>query len=252
MQTWLKDLAGAWIFYSILPSFPCIKPSFKRIARFAPGIGLMIGSLQSCVWILFSYCGWPTPSVVAIVISFGIWVTGGLHIDGLLDTADGLAASKERRLKAMNDSRIGAGAIQTILIVILLQVSALIKLKSMAIYALPCAAFWGRCAPLWAIGRFQYLRKKGTANFHKKNIQGWKDAIPAFCLISIGLVIIFSINIESNFRSFLLISFFIGAVPTFLIPEFLGRHLGGHSGDSYGASVVAVETIVLICFALLS
>ena len=36
----MRDLAGAWIFYTVLPGWPWIRPRFKRIARFAPLIGL--------------------------------------------------------------------------------------------------------------------------------------------------------------------------------------------------------------------
>ncbi|MED5164462.1 MAG: adenosylcobinamide-GDP ribazoletransferase, partial [Cyanobacteriota bacterium] len=42
-----------------------------------------------------------------------------------------------------------------------------------------------------------------------------------------------------------------GVLPVFLVPEVLGRRLGGHSGDSYGASVVLVETFTLLLLAVL-
>ena len=44
---WLGDLAGAWIFYSVLPLPPGITPRFERIARFAPWVALVIGGLLS-------------------------------------------------------------------------------------------------------------------------------------------------------------------------------------------------------------
>jgi adenosylcobinamide-GDP ribazoletransferase len=40
-----------------------------------------------------------------------------------------------------------------------------------------------------------------------------------------------------------------GILPAVLVPELLGRRLGGHSGDSYGASLVLVETVMLLLLA---
>ena len=47
---WLADLAGAWIFYSVLPLPPGIQPRFERIARFAPWVALVIGGLEALLW----------------------------------------------------------------------------------------------------------------------------------------------------------------------------------------------------------
>ena len=47
---WLRDLAGAWIFYSVLPAWPGISPRFERIARFAPWGGGWLGVLQGLLW----------------------------------------------------------------------------------------------------------------------------------------------------------------------------------------------------------
>ena len=47
---WLADLAGAWIFYSVLPAAPWPQPRFERIARFAPWIGALLGGLEALAW----------------------------------------------------------------------------------------------------------------------------------------------------------------------------------------------------------
>ncbi|MED5469391.1 MAG: adenosylcobinamide-GDP ribazoletransferase, partial [Cyanobacteriota bacterium] len=145
---WLRDLAGAWIFYSVLPAWPGLKPRFERIARFAPWIGLVLGGLQSFLWLVLIRADWPTSSVALLVIGLGPWLSGGLHLDGLMDTADGLAAGRERCLQAMDDSCVGASGVQALLVVVLLQIAALPRLGSLAPLALLIAAFWGRCAPL--------------------------------------------------------------------------------------------------------
>ena len=180
---WLRDLAGAWIFYSVLPAWPGLKPRFERIARFAPWIGLVLGGLQSFLWLVLIRADWPTSAVALLVIGLGAWLSGGLHLDGLMDTADGLAAGRERCLQAMDDSCVGASGVQALLVVVLLQIAALLRLGSLAPLALLIAAFWGRCAPLWAMARFFYLREgqAGTASFHRRYRQGWQELVWVSC-----------------------------------------------------------------------
>ena len=100
---WLRDLAGAWIFYTVLPGLPWIKPRFERIARFAPLIGVLIGLIQLSVWFLLLEMGWSKEAIALISIGIGIWITGGLHLDGLMDTSDGIAAGEEKCAYAMQD-----------------------------------------------------------------------------------------------------------------------------------------------------
>ncbi|MFL0756259.1 MAG: adenosylcobinamide-GDP ribazoletransferase, partial [Prochlorococcus sp.] len=126
--SWLRDLAGAWVFYSVLPAWPLLKPRFERIARFAPWIGLVLGGLQSLLWLILTGANWPTAAVALLVIGLGAWLTGGLHLDGLMDMADGLAAGRERCLQAMEDSRVGASGVQALLVVVLIQIAALLRL----------------------------------------------------------------------------------------------------------------------------
>ena len=231
---------------------PLIKPEFNRIARFAPLIGLLIGLSQSIIWLLLSNNGWPRESLVLIVLGIGGLATGGIHLDGLIDTADGIAAGKEKCLEAMRDSRVGSIGIQVFLLVIFLQIAALIKLGNSALFVIPIAAFWGRVSPLWAIEKFPYLHSHGLSKFHKKNWKGYlKEIKPSLLiLILISSFLIFnSMEIEKAYS--ILICLVSGIIPAIIIPHLLGKMIGGHSGDSYGASVVVVETFILLFTAII-
>ena len=116
------------MFYTILPQWPFVKPRFERIARFAPLIGLLIGFIQSFFWLLLRYFNWPTISVALISIAISICITGGLHIDGLMDTADGIGAGSSKRIEAMKDSRVGAIGVQSLVIILILQILSLIHI----------------------------------------------------------------------------------------------------------------------------
>ena len=234
---WLHDLAGAWIFYTVLPAWPGLTPRFERIARFAPWIGLVIGAIQLLSWWMLQQIGWTASSSSAVVVALGIWLSGGLHHDGLMDTADGLGAGAERRLAAMDDSRVGASGVLARVMVMLVQLAATAELVTHHPFALLLAPFWARVSPLWAMARFPYLRDQGSAGFHRRHGQpGW-DALPVLvCLPFLALA-------GWNWVP-------LGLLAALLPAECCGRRLGGHTGDTYGACVVVAEATFLLLMAL--
>ena len=236
---WLADLAGAWIFYTVLPAWPWPPPQFRRIARFAPWIGLLIGSLQAALWLVLTELGWSSIALAPLVLGFGIWLSGGLHHDGLMDTSDGLAAGVERRLIAMEDSRVGASGVLALVMVLFLEVAALIRLGSAAPIALLLAGFWARVAPLWAMGRFDYLRPEGSAAFHRRYGRSWLDAVPALLVLPLLAWLTDPLSALA------------GLPVALLCAEGLGRRLGGHTGDSYGATLVLTEGFTLLVLSLM-
>ena len=249
--SWLRDLAGAWVFYSVLPAWPRLQPGFQRIARFAPWIGLVIAALQIAVWSLLQVLGWPLGATVPVLIAVGAWVTGGLHLDGVMDTADGLAAGVSRQLEAMEDSRVGASGVQALALVLLLQLGALLCLAERVPMGIPivlgAVGFLSRCSPLWAVLRFPYLKKDGTAGFHREGARGWQEARPALLVMVLAVVVAAAVGQGLLLSGLLLVGLASGAV----VAEGLGRRLGGHTGDSYGACVVWTETLTLVLLALL-
>lgn len=253
VPAWLRDLAGAWIFYSVLPAWPGIAPRFQRIARFAPLIGLVLGGLQGLLW-LASESWLPAAPRVALVMALALVLSGGLHHDGALDTADGLAAGP-RALEAMQDSRVGAAAVQAALLLALLRAAGLLCLvelsASIGAMAMLWAGFWGRVAPLLAMQRYPYLRPQpeagGSAAFHRHHWRGLgRELLPAL-LVGLPLLVATAALPAGGVPGLAL----AGLPPALLVPWWLGRRLGGHSGDSYGACVEWGETLALLLTGLL-
>jgi len=256
---WLRDLAGAWIFYSVLPGWPWPKPRFQRIARFAPWIGAVLGGLQGLLW-------WglegrvPPLAQVALVLGAGLLLSGGLHMDGAMDTADGLAAG-ERLLEAMDDSRVGASGAQALALLLLLRTAALATLGAAAPVALVWAALWGRVAPLVAMARFPYLRPGGTAAFHREHWAGLAVELRPTVLLVMALVVMSLVMnpgagagwvLAGSGASRAVMAGLAGLLPALVVPLWLGTRLGGHSGDSYGACVEWSEALALLLSAALS
>ena len=208
--------------------------------------------MQVFILLILSKLGWPSGSLPFFAIAINLWITGGLHYDGLMDTADGIAAGPNRCSEAMKDSRVGASGIISLIMNIAVQIAVLIKLNSYFFFALPIAYFWGRYSQIWAIGNYSYLHQNGYSEFHKSNWEGnIKESLPSiFCLLLITLLA-FNLEIFDSFKIYFIGINLLGLIISFLIPKLLAKKLGGHCGDSYGASVVLVETSTLFLISII-
>lgn len=205
-------------------------------------MGLVIGGAQATLWLVGASFGMPNSSLVALVLALGLWLTGGLHFDGVLDCGDGLGAGK-RLLEAMADSRIGASGLAAGLVLLLIKTSALLALTAFATpAALVWCAFWGRVAPLIAINCFPYLRPAGSAGFHRQTSLGLVTELQPS---AIGLCLL--VAISYLIPALPLAAGLSALIPVVVVPCWLGRRLGGHSGDSYGACVEWSEALGLWC-----
>jgi adenosylcobinamide-GDP ribazoletransferase len=123
------------------------------------------------------------------------------------------------------------------------RIAGLALLAAAAPRALLWAEVWGRIAPLVAMQAFPYLREPstGTAAFHRAHWRGWWAELVPSALVLAGLTAL-------AHQPFC----WIGVIPALLVPLELGRRLGGHSGDSYGACVEWTVSWSLLLMGLIS
>ena len=231
---------------------PFISPKFKNIAQFAPILGFFIGLIQSLIYLLLRNNSWSVYASVSICLASGYLITGGLHLDGLMDTFDGIFAGKNKCLKAMKDSQVGAFGVQSLFFITLIQIACLIKVQNQIIMILPICLFWGRFSTLIYIDKFKYITLETKSISHKKYWNGFKkESFVSLIFICIFVIYYLTVNNPVQFiiqKTFLL---FIGFFISYLIPKILGSKIGGFTGDTCGASVVLVETTMLFIHAVL-
>jgi len=231
---------------------PFISPKFKNIAQFAPILGFFIGLIQSLIYLLLRNNSWSVYASVPICLASGYLITGGLHLDGLMDTFDGIFAGKNKCLKAMKDSQVGAFGVQSLFFITLIQIACLIKVQNQIIIILPICLFWGRFSTLIYIDKFKYITLETKSISHKKYWNGFKkESFVSLIFICIFVIYYLTVNNPVQFiiqKTFLL---FIGFFISYLIPKILGSKIGGFTGDACGASVVLVETTMLFIHAVL-
>ncbi|NJO71433.1 MAG: adenosylcobinamide-GDP ribazoletransferase, partial [Oscillatoriales cyanobacterium RM1_1_9] len=146
---------AAIAFYTCLPVPSAWTLEFRGMARLAPVIGLIIGGILGGIDAGLELLGCPLLTRSALITIGGVAITGGLHLDGAIDTADGLAVTDpQRRLEVMADSLTGAFGSMAAVAILLLKTAALSDLNQGRWLALMAVAGWGRWGQLVAIARY--------------------------------------------------------------------------------------------------
>ena len=96
-----------------------------RGAALFPLVGAGVGALSGAVAVLLHPTLSPLLAATAAVAVAAV-ITGGMHLDALADTADGLGAhSRERALEIMRDSRVGTFGATALVLDLLLKIGAI-------------------------------------------------------------------------------------------------------------------------------
>jgi adenosylcobinamide-GDP ribazoletransferase len=244
----LKSIAdrfiGSLVFYTTLPlgAFPF---SLHRIASFAPGVGLLIGALLGVADQGLSALGMDVLLRSALMVCLWLGLTGGLHLDGAMDTADGLSVTDpQRRLAVMSDSHSGAFGVMAAIVILLLKTTALASVQHDRALCLALAAGWGRWSQVVAIARYPYLKPEGKGAFHRQAIQ-----VPQDWMLGLVLLLLlqgWSLGLTATTTIVSLLAILLCLV----IPAYFQHQLGGQTGDTYGAIVEWTETLLLIALSL--
>ena len=211
---------------------------------FFPVVGLLIGALlaglHTVLWLV-------DPGVLAaLVLAMWVLLTGGLHLDGLADTADawiGGQGHRDRTLAIMKDSRSGPIAIVAVVLVLLAKFAALQALLAGDARAiLLLAPVLGRMAIVLLLITTPYVRPDGLG-------APYASYLPR---LSCGLLVLLIAA-----ATVAVLEWQGGALLAALGVGFVGwRHglmvrLGGTTGDTLGAACELAETITLLTLALL-
>lgn len=235
---------GAIAFYTCIPLPHHWPLEFAGIARWAPLVGVLLGSGLGGVDAGLAFLQMPLLVRSGIIVASWLAITGGLHLDGAMDAADGLAVlDPQRRLEVMTDSRAGAFGVMAASVILLLKVTALSGLEHDRGVALVLAAGWGRWGQLAAIAFYPYLKPTGKGAFHKQTIRSRWEVIPM--LVFLGGVSVWLglwAGVAGGAVGWMT---FGGGCVAWLTGAWFHWQLGGHTGDTYGAVVEWTEALLL-------
>ena len=237
----MKRFLAALQFLTIVPLPGGSNPGERVLGGslpFFPVVGLLIGgtvALADCgLGLLFPV---QVTSVCAVILLIAI--SGGLHIDGLADTADGFFSARPRDqiLTIMKDSRSGPMGVVAIVCVVVLKIALIASVAGpWRWWVLLLTPLAGRCAFLVHFALLPYVRPEGglAGIFHRNRSRGhafWALAV----LLGVGY---FSGGLPG------LIAGGCAFLAALLLAAYSYRRIGGLTGDTLGAACELTEPYI--------
>lgn len=239
-----------WIALQFLSSLPIRLPGMPtpqqsgRSLLFYPLVGLLFGLLLLALDQVLE----GSPLLLHAALLLGAWVmlSGGLHLDGLADSADawlGGFGDRERTLVIMKDPRSGPIAVVTLVVVLLLKFSAALALieahRSLGLLLAPVIA---RTAMLALFMNTPYVRPGGLG-------QALADHLPRKAGLRVLATVALFCVLMGGWAAVCVLLICTGSF--FWLRRVMIRRLGGCTGDTAGALLELLETLVLVTLALM-
>jgi adenosylcobinamide-GDP ribazoletransferase len=239
----LVGFLAAVQFLTIAPPLlrrPFTPQEMGRAVGFFPLVGLLLGGVLLGLDELLRWI-WPDALWAGLVLVAWVLATGGLHLDGFLDSCDGLLGGRgaEERLRIMKDERVGAYAVVGGVLLLLVKFLALSSVPD-RIGALLVAPTLGRWGMVLGIRFFPYARAEGLGRSMKDHAGGWEVLLAS---LTAGAVC----WLAGEYLGVAALA--LTAVATCLAVRFTLNRLPGLTGDIYGALCEIVEVLVLLLFA---
>ena len=213
--------------------------AFGKATRFFPIVGLILGAITAVVYRICIPI-FPEEVTAGLTVLTMVVLTGGIHLDGFMDSMDGLFSGRdrERKLEIMKDSRIGAFGAVGLVSLFLVKYTVILSLPSEFLYPLlilaPVVSRW---AMVICIKFFPYLRKQGLGKLYSQ-YTGWNEFIIASVLVT-GITVLLA-GLPG-----LVLLVICGLFAWFMCRR-VSRQLGGLTGDIYGAVNEITEVLVLL------
>ena len=230
--------------------------SFGESVKYFPAVGAILGIICAGVVGTFNYFTAENLPLFTGAVGFAtlIILTGGIHCDGLMDSADGLFSGREREkiLEIMKDSRAGSFGVVSMILVAAIEISTLTELARLstwflctAIYSAPIIA---RLMMVVTIGAFPYARDSGMGKAFAK------FTTRRTIIFATGETILFLLPLNFISPIFFICAAaasLIALIVTWKFATFSTKKIGGVTGDIYGAVTTLSEMFVLIIFLMI-
>ena len=242
----MKDFISALQFLTTirLVKLPVSSPTeFARSMLYFPLVGLILGTILAGIGYLASF-RLSAGVVGAVILISEVLLTGGLHLDGYMDTMDGIFSgrSRERILEIMKDSRVGAHAVIALAGLFILKYALLVEVLHLKL--------WTILVLLPALGRFNigigtalfpYARPEGLG-------KGFAESFTKLRLTITGVYTALAAFLIWNWRG--LILWGVIGVWGWIFSRFVSGRIGGLTGDVYGALCELSELVALLLVVL--
>lgn len=239
----------AFSMYSKIPMPQCdwTEENMAYAMCFFPWIGCVIGGLT---WLFGTYgggVGLSSAFYTMILVLIPWLITGGIHLDGMLDTADAMSSyqERERRLEILKDPNAGAFAVISCAVYFLFYYGVYSQISTRALAVIPLTFCLSRTLSGLAIVTFPKAKKTGSASAMAR---GARDQ--QVCRVMyVYLIVIFAAMLAIDWK-------LGGIVYAVALLTYLGyykkamKYFGGTTGDLAGCFLSLCE-LFTACAAVL-
>ncbi len=208
----------------------------SRSSVWFPFVGFVIGVVVGAIIYVCAHRNGAGAAVLGLLA--WVWMTGALHLDGLADLSDALAAAhrdKQRFFAVLADPHVGAFGVVSIVLMLILKATALTQMSIAALFAFPLIPAWARLGPL-AWSRWLKPLKPGQGERFS-----WQ--------LNVGWIVFWTVVLLAASAALAPI---LCAAPLAIAAWglWLKWRLGGTTGDCLGAGVEVTELVLLYALIL--
>lgn len=203
-----------------------------------PIVGLVVGCLAGLLLQIFILLGFSAGVSAAFSLGFLIFLTGGLHEDGIADCADGLGGgrSKEDALKIMKDSTLGTYGVVILIIFLIARWSTISELAPVApLLTMILVGVVSRLPMVLVMSGMDHARVDGLSKHVGR--PNTRQAVAALVLVSVLCLIIL------GWWALLLLPVVLASSLPLIF--FASRKIGGQTGDILGGTQQCAEMTAL-------
>jgi adenosylcobinamide-GDP ribazoletransferase len=204
-----------------------------------PWVGALLGLIYWGAWAGLSYF-LPLPGAAAVLLALTVLITGGLHLDGLADTADGLGGGRtpEARLAIMKDSRVGTFGVLSLIVVLVLKFAFFLSLaggtRLAGLILFPVVS-------RWSMVLLAYLSPNARPEGGLGQAMTLGVSLPVLLGATVGAAVLAQVTL--GLRGLILLA--AAGLIIWLLSLYFRQRLGGITGDVLGAANEILEVLVL-------
>ncbi len=239
MRTLLATLAEAFAYFSTIRvprMFASSAPSPRALSAL-PIVGAVVGAASGAIGYGVAHASSPLLGGAAAFTSI-ILLSGGIHLDGFLDSCDALFASvsAQRRLEILKDPRHGTYAVagMAILTVWWLAAFSLTKPADLPLRLLLACAL-SRAAAIVPAYMHRYARAVPSSALQQP---------PNATLILMSIAVLAALSVLVSRGAWITVP--VSIIAAMALAQWISTRLGGLAGDSYGFMISILEPLCLI------
>ncbi|WP_338781569.1 adenosylcobinamide-GDP ribazoletransferase [Metabacillus sp. FJAT-52054] len=237
-------------FFTAVPVKRSFELDEKRVlyaVQWLPFVGLLIGAvLSGLLWLVLTFTPFSMPAAAFIIWMAAILLTGGLHLDGWMDSSDAYFSyrDREKRLEIMKDPRTGAFGVLSVIILLAARflfiyevIEGLQWRDYFLMSAIPMLSRMGMGALLAAVPS---VKSEGLAYFFQKDLKRNKVLRTYFTALLAAAAVFYMAEPLLSLYLAMLAALILGF--TIAAKAFFKEEFGGVTGDLLGASAEGGET----------